>query len=384
MKTIKTLLMAALVALLPLATQASPFEPTAERDTVVIELENGSRIIIYTKDRAELKKIQAYDINEMIRDLNKSLGENEVAYMEIKSEDGKRYLIESPEVIVGEGEAEGDTVMITEDAMDKIRIRVGGLELTMDPETFEEGYEGDGEEIKKYTYVKQETQRTRHYFNVDIGTTNWVEGGRLPTENNAPYSLKPWGSWYIGFNWLNRTKVAGPVFIEWGGGVNWYNWKLEDAAYQFVKGDTNLEMQDVLPADATALKSKLSASYINASFVPMFDFGKGSKRVTTYRSDGISYKSYSKTGFRIGAGVYAGYRLGSRSKQVFQADGSTQRERTIEADHFYLENFRYGLRGQLGFRSFDMFVLYDLNDTFVENKGPNGANLNTFTIGITL
>lgn len=380
MKTIGTLTLVALLALVPMAAHANGM--IAERDTVVIELENGSRIVIYTKDRAELKKIQAYDINEMIRDLNKSLTDEKVEYLEITSEDGKKYIIDSPDVIVGEGEAEGDTIIIDEDASDKIRIRVGGMELFVDPENFDPEDMDEDLELKKYTYVKEETERTRHYFNVDIGINNWMENGKLPSENNEPYTIKPWGSWYVGLNWQNRTWVGGPLFLEWGGGFSMYNFKLQDASYQFVNGVDGVEMIDNIPADANAMKSKLSATYVNASFVPMFDFGKGSKRVSATKGDGFTFKTYRKSGFRIGGGMYAGYRLASNSKYTFREEG--QRERSKNNDHFYLENFRYGVRGQLGFRSFDMFVLYDLNQVFVEDKGPNGAKLNAFTVGITL
>ena len=80
--------------------------------------------------------------------------------------------------------------------------------------------------------------------------------------------------------------------------------------------------------------------------------------------------------------MYAGYRMGSKTKFIFKENGNS--ETTKEADHFYLENFRYGVRGQLGFRDFDMFVLYDLNEVFAPGRGPNGTKLNAFTIGITL
>ncbi len=365
------------------ANATNSMEPL-ERDTVIIELENGSRIVIYTKDRIELKKLQAYDINEMIRDLNASVQGSNVDYMELENKDGSKYLIDSPKVLFGEGVAEGDTVLITEEDLDKIRIRIGGMELALDPDKLDEleHYDGNDLDLKKYSYVKENSDRTRHVFNVEIGLNNWVENGRLPNENNEPYAVKPWGSWYVGINWINSTKVAGPIFLEWGGGFNMYNWKLEDTNFQFTKGDTQVEMVDALPAEAAGVKSKLSATYINVSLVPVLDFSKGSRRVSATKGEGFTFKSYRKEGFRIGGGMYASYRLGSRSKFVFEDGGN--RDRTKESDHFYLENFRYGVRGQVGFGSVDFFVLYDLNQAFAPNKGPNGANLHAFTFGITL
>jgi hypothetical protein len=81
--------------------------------------------------------------------------------------------------------------------------------------------------------------------------------------------------------------------------------------------------------------------------------------------------------FRIGAGPYVGYRIASRSKLVYSEDGDVEKEK--DRDSFYLNNLRYGARLQLGFRSTDLFFNYDLNELFVEGKGPK---LNAFSFGI--
>ena len=63
------------LAILPYLVSASGTEPS---DTVVIELTNKSKIVIYTEDREDLEDIENYDINEMIRDLNAALGSKKV------------------------------------------------------------------------------------------------------------------------------------------------------------------------------------------------------------------------------------------------------------------------------------------------------------------
>ena len=378
MKGILTIGMIILLGLAP--ATANHLKKTDPSDTVVIELENGSKIIIYTKNRVELKKLQAYNINEMIRDLNRSLGDSNVEYMELENADGEKYLMDSPMVLFGKGDGEGDTVIINEDSFDNIRIRIGGLELSLDPGEIEDEFDNELE-LKKYSYVQEETERTRHFFNLDIGSNNWLTNGTPPSESNQPYAVKPWGSWYVGLNWLNKTWVGGPIFIEWGGGVSWYNWKLEDADVMINKGVDQIEFTQV-PNTVSGQKSKLSATYINASFVPMLDFSRGSKKVRATTGKSFTFKTYRKSGFRIGGGMYAGYRMGSKTKFIFKEDGNT--DRTKETDHFYLQNFRYGVRGQLGFRSFDMFMLYDLNQVFASGRGPNGVKLNAFTIGVTM
>jgi hypothetical protein len=81
--------------------------------------------------------------------------------------------------------------------------------------------------------------------------------------------------------------------------------------------------------------------------------------------------------FRIGAGQYVGNRIGSYAKQQYQVNG--EKEFNRERDPFFLENIRYGVRLQLGIRSTDFFINYDLNELFVENRGPA---LNAYSFGI--
>ena len=379
MKTIITSYLILMVALAPVfGNNEMIITPS---DTVVIELENGSKIIIYTRNRVELRKLQGYNVNEMIRDMNESLGDNNVDYLELENPDGERYLLDNPAVLFEEGEATDDEVVINRESLDNIRIRVGGMELAVDPEFFDEDDFDNELELKKYSYVQEETERTRHFFNIDLGTNNWLRSGTPPSESNEPYAVKPWGSWYLGLNWLNKTWVGGPIFLEWGGGISWYNWKLEDTDIMINSGDNQIEFNQV-PSNISGKKSKLSAAFINVSLVPIFDFSRGSKKVKATTGRSFIFKTYRKSGFRIGGGMYAGYRMGSKAKFVFKEDGN--RDKTKENDHFYLQNFRYGVRGQIGFGSFDMFVLYDLNEVFVSGRGPNGDRLHAFTIGIAL
>lgn len=82
--------------------------------------------------------------------------------------------------------------------------------------------------------------------------------------------------------------------------------------------------------------------------------------------------------FRIGLGPYAGYRIDSYTKLQYKEEGEKRRERNH--DPFYLNNIRYGLRFQIGFRDTDLFFNYDMNELFASGKGPK---LNAFSFGIT-
>ena len=66
-------------------------------------------------------------------------------------------------------------------------------------------------------------------------------------------------------------------------------------------------------------------------------------------------------------------------RSVTKEDGDKEKDK--DKDGFYLNNFRYGVRGQIGFRGIDIFFNYDLNELFADNRGPE---LNAFSFGVVL
>ena len=372
-KSMKVLLgLLALILIFP-ASAASTDPAQAQKDTVIIELNNNSKIVIITKSREDLASLENYDINQMVKDLNNQLSDS-VEYMEIQ--DGKAYVNED------EGEVEMKDWRINDD---EVRIKLGGVEVDVDPDEMDDWDEDDWNDRKKVTYEADRVDKTTHHFNVDIGLNNWLEDGSFPA-GNAPYAIKSFGSWYVGLNSVNRTWVGGPMFLEWGVGINWYNWKLEDPDYIIQEGANEIEF-NLAPASQNGKKSKLTASYINATLVPMFDFSRGRRKITSIQSGGIKIKRYSRKGFRFGVGAYAGYRIGSHTKFKYKEDGDGEKDK--ESDNFFLENFRYGLRAQIGWKGVELFANYDLNDVFSSNRGPinadgENASLSAISFGITL
>ena len=372
-KGLKLLMMSLAVLLMTPAIASIDPEEKQEQDTVIIELNNNSKIVIITKSREDLASLENYDINQMVRDLNEQLTDS-VEYMEI--DDGKAYVNED------EGEVEMRDWKINDD---EVRIKLGGVEVDVDTNEMDDWDEDDWEDRKKVTYEADRVDKTTHHFNIDIGMNNWLEDGTFPA-GNAPYAIKSFGSWYVGLNSTNRTWISGPLFLEWGVGINWYNWKLEEPDYIIQEGANEIEF-NLSPATQNGLKSKLTASYINATVVPMFDFSRGRRKITSIESGGLRIKRYSRKGFRFGVGGYVGYRIGSHTKFKFREGGD--REKDKERDNFFLENFRYGIRAQIGWKGVELFANYDLNEVFTANRGPinaagENASLNAISFGITL
>ncbi len=334
---------------------------TIAKDTVIIKFGNNSRIVILTENPDRIKDLEKYDLNKIISELNLSINDSgDTQYLVIEDESGKKYLKNS-------------TFRI-KDGDDDVSIDIGNGSLRIRSKDDDVDYL----DIKYNKYRDYSKKRTRHFFNVEIGTSNWFEGGGFAS--GEPYTVRPWGSWYVGFSSLQRTSLGGPLFIEWGPSLNWYNWKFEDESTRISEDDGQIIFTSTAannPDNIDFIKSKLTASHLNFSFVPVLDFSYGKKSV---EKDGVTSKITvdKRKGIRIGLGGYVGLRLGSKTKFVINDSG---RSRTKERDDFLLSNFRYGLRAQFGFKGLDFFANYDLNNVFQDNAGPK---LNAFSFGLIL
>lgn len=333
------------------------------KDTIEILFGNNSKIIVVAASKEDLEKIQKYDVNAMLADLNlkieKSEGEKDVLVIEDKG--GKKYL--------------KDTTLVYEDR-----------EFEELEDDFEENGEVDDEKEEKSDdwwsgmshSNKNKTsgeKRTWHEPMLDIGMNNYLENGRFPDGNGEPYTVKPFGSWYVALGSAFRTRVAGPLALEWGGNISWYNFKFVDPAQRIVSGDESVlwELSD-LPSP---IRSKLTVTYVNVSAVPMLDFGY--KKKTKTNDDGTTkeYYTHKNKNFRVGMGGYLGYKIDSYSKFVYEEDG---KNKDHSKNSYYLENLRYGLQFKVGYDGVDLFVNYDLNTLFHAGRGPE---LNAFSFGIS-
>ena len=304
-------------------------------DTVVVNFGKNSKIMLVIDDRRDLDSLQKFDLNSMAENLGQKLENTDSAEAAEIAPDS-----------TGTGYNPEKDIFRNNDRMN----------------------EEERERQVRVVHVRK-TRGTRHFFNVEFGMNNYLEDGSFPQDNNAPYAVRPWGSWYVALGPVVNTHIAGNLFLELGMNVSWYNFKFENDNMRIEKGDENVNFFED-PRDLDARKSKLTAAYVNLSLVPQFYFGKGNP------GKGWFWDRNNGRGFRIGVGGYAGYRLDSYSKFVFEEDN---KERERAHSDYFLRNFRYGLRLQTGFRGTDIFFNYDLNPLFVENRGPE---LNAFSFGI--
>lgn len=302
-------------------------------DTVVVNLTESSKVVLTVGDRADVKVLRDYDFQQLFDDV--------LDRLEGKSIDS-----------------------LTTDSTEERTETYSWEEKHEEEEDYE--YDEDNE-WEWDDHFSERPWRTTQSFNFDLGTGNFLSDGKFPDSENAPYAVRPWGSWYVGLNSIQRTRIGKNFFVEWGIGVSWYNFKFQQENMTIVKDDVGVTFTPDM-RDANFKKSKLTASYINASLVPMLDFSNRGEKPRMW--DG-------SRSFRIGIGPYVGYKIDSYTKVKYKMNGSMEKDRNH--DSFYMENIRYGLRMQIGFRSTDLFFNYDMNELFTNGKGPA---LNAFSFGV--
>jgi hypothetical protein len=323
-------------------------DPVLPKDSVVVEFGKSGKIVIYVETKEDFEKLKLMDINEIIRelDLEKNVKDDEMIIVQRTRKDG------TVQDIV--------TVRDNWDATDwktETEVKVGKLKVLVDQS-------GLDTKVKLEKGEKKKDDNFRTYFETDLGINNYLQNGSFPT-SDAPYAAKGWGSWNIGLNWMAAHKISKGFFWKYGLGFHFYNFKFENRDYQAVRTPENIGFQ--MRSDVDGFKSKISASYVTAMTLFELDFGK--------------MKNEWNKGLKLAFGPYAGYRLGGRSKFVYRELDGSGRKKDKEDTGLYLNNFRYGLRGELGIGDLKFFSSYDLNTLFQEGKGPE---LNPLTFGIVL
>jgi hypothetical protein len=337
-----------------------------KQDTVIVNLAKTSKIIFTVEDPDDLEVLKHYDFEKLFEDIL------------IKIEQKKNGIepdADSADSLETATEAEPDSTFAPSENESEVEgesdeYRRWREERDAGRSDNDRNYDDNDDEDsddQNEDWRDHRWNRTWQAFNTDLGLNNYLEREKLPFDNDL-HSVRPWGSWYIAISSIQRSRIAKNFFLEWGLGMSWYNFKFQKDNVMLAKDEFGVEfVEDTRDVDFK--KSKLSISYIQASLIPVVDFGDHGRKPRFW--DG-----YTGNSFRIGLGPYIAYRIGSHTKMVYNDDG---REKDRERDGYYLNTFRYGMRLQVGYRSTDLFFNYDLNELFQENRGPK---LNAFSFGV--
>lgn len=319
----------------------------SQADTVIIDFGDSSKVTVYIQNPKDAEAIRDLDWNLIM--------ERTANYLEEAHENNGKIEIENEEETDAETKKEDDSFEVEGNTKTRTII-IGSKGIRI---------ERDNDDKDKNTFWR----RTRHEIPVYFGLNNYFQDGKFgETPTGKPYELRSWGSRYFAFGSTFKTQVGGkksPLLLQYGLEASWNNFMFsgDNYALETENGVTFPEFDSALE------KSKLTAAYINVPLMIHLDFAKD-----------------DKMGLKLAFGGYAGYRVGSYSKIVYHENGDRQKDK--EHSNFYLNDWRYGVRAEIGLGEgkFDngvrLFFNYDLNPLFTDNA--NLPKLNAFSFGVRL
>lgn len=352
-------------------------------DTILVKLPNQATMTLYVKDKAQLRQMRQYKLDSLLVLLDAYITQAEAAGKNSKSEQVTLEFYPAKEQpgkqvpeqirITVRNQGPGSKTKST-DHVDVTLGRVFGV--TVDESTdggndhvsVRVGTSATSDSIRNaQRKAKQEERNNRAVhsnFNVDLGLNTWVNRESLVGGEN--YDLRPVGSRYLSLNWHYDIRVGekgSPLHLVTGPELAFNNYML-DKNYRFfdVDGRTQISKDPENP-ERQLEKSKLTVSSINLPLMATLNF-KNKK---------------GRNAFRIGAGGFVGYRLGSHTKIKYEQEGNTKKDK--DRGSYNLSDFQYGLQGTIGIRGLDLFAKYSLNDVFKNNRGPQAQ---TLSFGISL
>lgn len=320
-----------------------------DTDTLILKFGNNSSIIVKLNDKKDLELIRKYDINEMLRQLQVQVDSSDnTNFLIAEGEKGIQVLKDTTFYYTPDEEADSDNPW--------------NRSWVWNDNKAKSNYNSSNNDFN-VKFNKKKNRRTDNDLRFDLGINNWLENDRLPDETGAAYSLQPWGSWNFAINSIHTTRIAKPLYLDWGLGVNWMTFRFNDpnVRVQKIEATQEIDFFRQINPNISSMRSRMTVPYLNAHFVPKFKFGRGSD------------------GFRIGVGGYGGYRIGGNTKITYRENGDKQKSKV--RDSYYLNSWRYGARVELGWGDFDMFITYDLNTVFATTA--TAPKLNAFTVGFT-
>ncbi|WP_338812303.1 outer membrane beta-barrel protein [Bernardetia sp. Wsw4-3y2] len=322
----------------------------SQADTVLIDFGDSSKVTVYIQNPKDAKEIRNLDWNLIM--------ERTANYLEEAHQNNGKIETTSEEEteIEVDSQDKEDSFEVEEKTKTRtIIIGSRGIRIERD----------DDDKDDKNTFWT----RTRHQIPIDFGLNNYFQNGNFgETPTGKPYELRSWGSRYFAFGTMFKTQIGGkksPLLVQYGLEASWNNFMFSGDNYALETRD-GVEFPEY---ESSLDKSKLTAAYVNIPLMIHLDFAENNKR-----------------GLKLAFGGYAGYRVGSYTKIVYHESGDRQKDK--EHSNFRLNDWRYGVRAEIGIGEdkFDsglrLFFNYDINTLFTENSDL--PKLNAFSFGVRL
>ncbi|MAP54694.1 hypothetical protein [Altibacter sp.] len=309
--------------------------------------ENTIEFLKATKERIINEEKDA--LKQEVEQINRKLEDEEISYEEaetLKNEAAEKRAmnIENRLAIV-----DNKIALIQRNGVEEEEDSIIVIGLGKDGETGRSifGIQFNTSNERKYD------RRTYSDFVLAVGLNNVITKGESLNDSD----FKIGGSRFAEIGWAWKTRVfdeSNWLRIKYGFSFQFNGLKPTDNRF-FVDTGTQTELQE-FPEELDKSKFRID----NLVFPVHFELGP-SKKIEG--ENYFRYSTYNKV--KVGIGGYAGFKLSSRQKLKYTADGEDVKEK-LKAD-YNTNNFIYGLSAYVGWRETALYVKYDLNTIFKDN-----------------
>ncbi|MBF9140258.1 porin family protein [Hymenobacter properus] len=366
------LLLTALTAGLNEARATRLALPATVQDTIVMRLPNRATLTLTVRDAAQLRQLKNYHLDSLTTRLATYITQAEAAakagatnqvtmrFYPDKDQPGQnlpeeiRITAHKPGTDGTKGPTKTQVFLNKKFGITTYNKGDGENSITIDTN-------GSASATAKGDSTKRANRKDRHTvdLHVEFGYNTFVNSASNAVSSGPP-SLRYWslfggsGMTGIGLDYVQplayskRAKLAltfGPEFVS-----NSFMLRGND---QWVKNG-NLTTAERAPDSKQIDDSKLVINSLNLPLMLRLKLrNKADKRTLS-----------------AGIGAFGGYRVGGNITTEYKLAGSDNKHEDKLRGDLNVNDWQYGLQGELGFHFLRFYAKYNLNEVFKENQGP--------------
>ncbi len=204
----------------------------------------------------------------------------------------------------------------------------------------------------------------------DIPGTFLIDFGfNFPSNDTVGFNTGLWGSRTLNLYYLFDKRIGQSKFsVHPGAGFGLERYKFNnEKTLAYVAGPSGpFDALQMVQGPTGTKKSQLITNYLDAV---------AEVRFSTNPND-------PSRSFKTSLGFKAGVLVSSFTKLKYSEDGEVKKFKNKQ--DWNLNQFRYGVLLRVGVGNFNVFGYYSLTPIFKDGKGPDQAELNYFTLGLSL
>lgn len=370
MKRLTLLLVIFMVTATGLSLRAEniPSPSMKPQDTIFIKLPNGAGMNLIVKNTAQLKAFKEYKLDSLMTLLSGYVDQVEKMGKSTSKENAKDVTVTfypAKDLKNSNAPEEIQITVLAGNQKNNANGKNNGLEEVIKifieyKEKKRQASHSEKDSVKAEAKKAKLNRRITTQSYLDVGLNTFVNA---PKNSSDLYDLRPLGSRFVNLAQYYRIRIGrpeSPFYLKPGLELTFNNYMFDKNNYLV---DDNGVTRFVKETTRSFEKSKLATSSINVSLMPELRFREKN----------------GKRAFKIGAGGFIGYRLGSHTKLKYQLEGDSEKEK--ERNSYNLEDFQYGLNFSIGYRKVEIYTKYNLNKLFKEDRGPQ---MNVISFGFRI